>query len=62
MTIGSDPALCRDWIREYSLGQTHGKSPYRDRQAIIDKRLRSRCRKSSRSSTFEHTWLARFRD
>ena len=57
MTIGSDPALCRDWIREYSLGQTHGKSPYRDRQAIIDKRLRSRCRKSSKSFSKEHTWL-----
>jgi len=57
MTIGSDPALCRDWIREYSLDQTHGKTPYRDRQVTIQKRLKNRCRKSSKSFSKEHTWL-----
>lgn len=58
MTTGSDPSLCRDFIREYSLGHpdVHYLS-YRDKQATIKKRLRNRCRKSSKSFSKEHTWL-----
>ena len=58
MTIGPDPALCRDFIREYSLGHrdVFNKS-YRAKQSTIKKRLRQRCRKSSKSFSKEHTWL-----
>lgn len=31
--------------------------PRKERIAIIEKRLRSRCRKSSKSSSNKHTWL-----
>ena len=58
MTIGSDPALCRNFIREYSLGHADVYDlSYRDKQATIKKRLRNRCRKSSKSFSKEHTWL-----
>lgn len=58
MTIGPDPALCRDFIREYSLGHSDVFNlPYRKRQVTIQKRLRSRCKKSSKSFSKEHTWL-----
>ena len=56
MTIGTDPALCRDFVRGHSLFITYGIEK-KEREAIIQKRLKDRCRKSSKNYSRKHVFL-----
>jgi len=56
MTFLSDPSLCRDWVREHNLFITHGIEE-KKRKTIIEKRLKDRCRKSSKSYSRKHVFL-----
>jgi len=56
MTIGIDTSLCRDFVRAHSLYITYGIEK-KKREAIIQKRLKDRCRKTSKNYSRKHLFL-----